>query len=216
MIVFERKNDVIIVGSVSKVTSGTSKNGNDYCAVELLEKTYDPDMDLELEDKRTILFLDKKDGLYGPVEDATRAKKMQLKEGSLVAIRASRSEKEDGTESFFGSRISYVAGGCRFNFKYSKSGPAATVIIGSAIVKDNEISVPINYWDKDAKERYSVWCSITSVNGAVPEETRQELAPNTEGKKPFAAFVFQEVEETHEDKKLTGIKGKFDYCMKVS
>ncbi len=174
--------DVILAGKVTKVTEKkTSKAGNEYIKVTLSSKEYDPDLEMDIEEEKTVLFLNKPEGAYGPQLNADQVEKLKVKEGSLVAIRATESinvnDQGEEEETYFGSRIQY-ANGTKFEFKFSKKGSDASVVCGKAVLHENDegkttLSVPISMWDKEKKENYTAWCNC----GEVDDETKTLLTP---------------------------------------
>lgn len=220
--------DVILAGRVAKVTNKkTSKAGNSYLKVTLAGTTIDPDLELEISEEYEILFFDRESGQFGPQLNATQVEKMKIKEGSYIAIRATESisVNDDGEEeiTYFGSHVAF-ANGCRFNFKFSKKGNEAAVVIGSAVINTNDdgkktLSLPLRLWDKSKEENYTAW---VNVQGDISEETFAELAPvkgdDNKDHKPLVCVAFDKLNENKEDgsERIASLTGKFTSICKVS
>jgi len=195
--------------------------------VTLAGTTIDPELELEVAEEYEILFFDKEDGPYGPQLNATSVEKLKLKVGDYVAIRASESinVKEDGEEeiTYFGSRCSY-ANGSKFNFKFSKKGNEAVVVVGVAVINKNDkgeknLSVPVREWDKTKKENYTAWANIS---GDIPEEVFESLAPamgdDNKEHNPLVCVSFDKLEDHKEEgsDRIANYTGKYTSICKVS
>lgn len=220
--------DVILAGKVAKVTEKkTSKAGNGYLKVTLAGTTIDPELELEVAEEYEILFFDKQDGQFGPQMNATQVEKLKLKEGSYVAIRATESinvnDDDEEEITYFGSRCVF-ANGCRFNFKFSKRGNEAAVVIGSAIINKNDkgektLSVPLRMWDKTKEENYTAWVNVSGdISEAVYEELAPSMGDDNKEHKPLVCVSFDKLDEHKEDgsDRIANYTGKFTSICKVS
>lgn len=214
--VFRKGNKAILAGQVKDVTEGVSQKGVSYVRVVLAQSRYDADMDLDVEDEVTVVFTNRETGLYGPEMNADKVKKLKIKTGSTIAIRATRKDNEDGSVSYFGTQAKYP--GCRFTFKLTEEGPAAEVIIGIAVVKaENNISVPVTIYDakgatKEEKNK-TVWLTTKAQENV--EVTEGTFDPTAEKKRPVVAFVIPKIEETKNDAGISW-SGNFTACERVS
>ena len=214
--VYKKGNKVILAGKVKEIVDGVSQKGKEYVRVVLSQTRYDADMELEVEDEATVIFTNREDGPYGAEMNADRIKKLKIKAGTTIALKATRKENEDGTVAYYGLRAQYP--GCRFEFKATEDGPAAEVVVGIAIVKaENNISVPISVFDakgttKEEKNKTAWLTTKAQENTDVAEGT---FDPTSEKKRPVVAFVIPKITKTKTD---TGISwsGDFIACERVS
>jgi len=219
--VYRKGNKVVLAGKVKQIVSGKTKNsGKEYVRLVLQKKamTWDPELEMEVEaeeaEEATIIFVDNEEGFYGPSLAATNVEKLKIKDGTYVAVKASAKENDDGTISYFGSRVQYL--GCCFDFKFSEDGPAASVIIGTTIVKSQtEVSVPVRSYDFKKRVQYTAWANMTAAEGVSVEEGTFDQTED--GKNPYVAFVIPKFDKTQnsdgDDQSWTG---SFISCKRVS
>ena len=149
--VFRRGNKVVLVGKVSEVFEGTSQKGTNYVRLVLGQRHWDPDMEMDIEESVTVIFTDNENGKFGPAMNATNVSKLKIRTGATIAIKATVSENDDGTVSYFGIRAQYC--GCIYKFKPTDDFPSTNVIVGVAVVKaNNNVSVPVNAYDNKTHE----------------------------------------------------------------
>ena len=162
----EGTRDLVLLGRVNKLENGVSKAGRNWARLTMTVVEYDADMDLDVDNQYEIMFIDNESELYGPQKNAEQVQKMKPKEGSVVVVRCSGSEKDDKV-SYFGSRMYYP--GNVFNLKQSKKGLGCTIVTGVMCPNEekNTVSIPIRVWNKETATNDTVWYTLTDENGEI-------------------------------------------------
>ena len=210
--VFRRGNKVVLVGKVSEVFEGTSQKGTNYVRLVLGQRHWDPDMEMDIEESVTVIFTDNENGKFGPAMNATNVSKLKIRTGATIANKATVSENDDGTVSYFGIRAQYC--GCIYKFKPTDDFPSTNVIVGVAVVKaNNNVSVPVNAYDNKTHESKTIWLNTKAAEQAEVVNGTFDLTDNK--KNPIVAFVVPKITETEKDG-MTNWAGDFIDCRRIS
>lgn len=210
-------SDVLLAGKVCKTRTGTTSKGNLSYSITLDGSAFDSDMGIEItEDDIFVNFYDTAYNDY-----ATRAEKMNVQEGTFIAIKATVTYEhfESGEEriTYAGNRLYYP--GSKIEFRDTNAGPGAWIIFGYANLNEKNVGIPINGWNTTQKMNYTFWVNVTDLDDIIPDNIRECLEKNEEGKSKLALFVLDRdkySETLSNTGSVTAATGNFKACYTLS
>lgn len=200
--------DVVIMGVVDTVyTDIENPWGEARTSIKLAGDTnIDPVYNIPIQEDPVYVNFDSSSGQY-PSTKAEDTKKLNIKEGSYVLIKAKKESQtnEEGQTyvNYSGVRVQYAGSAKPVELR----AHSIFVIPGTSVLKKDHILVYVKGWDRTSKSEYTCKVKAYPADGNFSEELQAAFAKslNAKGemKNPQAVFVVPA-----DDYKLTYKNGK--------
>lgn len=171
--------NVVIAGRFEKKIAKTKKNGEKVITIKLASESYvDPIYGIPVTEDP--VYIDFSNNARYSNTDADKAEKFPESVGSWILIKGTRiDEVNDETgeirSMYYGNQIKFPSN-LPFHFKDN-----CYIISGTAIPKNEGISIPIKGWNSLKREEYTYWGNFKPTTpDALPEDVKAEIESTTE------------------------------------